>query len=60
MISWFPGVGLFSVRQGQQQTARVAGEFYLNAIDVMRGAEAISSYAPIEESREVPDRILGP
>ncbi len=35
-----------------KQTARVAGEFYLNAINVMRGAEAVSSYAPIEESEK--------
>jgi NAD(P)-dependent dehydrogenase (short-subunit alcohol dehydrogenase family) len=32
-----------------KQTARVAGEFYVNAINVMRGAESISSYAPIDE-----------
>jgi NAD(P)-dependent dehydrogenase (short-subunit alcohol dehydrogenase family) len=32
-----------------KQTARVAGEFYVNAINVMRGAEALSSYAPIDE-----------
>ena len=31
------------------QTARVAGEFYVNAINVMRGAEALSTYAPIDE-----------
>ena len=35
-----------------KQTARVAGEFYINAINVMRGAEAISTYAPIEESEK--------
>ena len=35
-----------------KQTARVAGEFYVNAINVMRGAEAVSSYAPIEESEK--------
>jgi NAD(P)-dependent dehydrogenase (short-subunit alcohol dehydrogenase family) len=35
-----------------KQTARVAGEFYVNAINVMRGAEAISSYAPIPESEK--------
>ena len=35
-----------------KQTARVAGEFYLNAINVMRGAEAISTYAPIAESEK--------
>jgi rhamnulose-1-phosphate aldolase/alcohol dehydrogenase len=43
-----PGVGMFSFGS-DAQTARVAGEFYLNAINVMRGAEAVSSYAPIDE-----------
>ncbi|MGW0560670.1 bifunctional aldolase/short-chain dehydrogenase [Streptomyces sp. NPDC003016] len=43
-----PGVGMFSFGK-DKQTARVAGEFYLNAINVMRGAEAVSSYAPIGE-----------
>ncbi|MFE0146858.1 bifunctional aldolase/short-chain dehydrogenase [Nonomuraea sp. NPDC059007] len=46
-----PGVGMFSFGK-DKQTARVAGEFYLNAINVMRGAEALSAYAPIEESEK--------
>jgi len=46
-----PGVGMFSFG-ANKQTARVAGEFYVNAINVMRGAEAISSYAPIDESEK--------
>ncbi|MFD3665376.1 bifunctional aldolase/short-chain dehydrogenase [Streptomyces sp. NPDC058659] len=46
-----PGVGMFSFGR-DKQTARVAGEFYVNAINVMRGAEAVSSYAPIEESEK--------
>jgi len=46
-----PGVGMFSFGQAKQ-TARVAGEFYLNAIDVMRGAEAVSQYAPISEAEK--------
>jgi len=46
-----PGVGMFSFG-ANKQTARVAGEFYLNAINVMRGAEAVSSYAPIPESEK--------
>ena len=53
-----PGVGMFSFG-ANKQTARVAGEFYVNAINVMRGAEALSTYAPIAESREVPHRVLG-
>ncbi|MCX2951735.1 bifunctional aldolase/short-chain dehydrogenase [Lentzea sp. NEAU-D7] len=43
-----PGVGMFSFG-GNKQTARVAGEFYVNAINVMRGAESVSRYAPIDE-----------
>ncbi|MFJ3947749.1 bifunctional aldolase/short-chain dehydrogenase [Streptomyces griseoaurantiacus] len=46
-----PGVGMFSFGK-DKQTARVAGEFYVNAINVMRGAEAVSRYAPIEESEK--------
>jgi len=46
-----PGVGMFSFG-ADKQTARVAGEFYLNAINVMRGAEAISTYQPIPESEK--------
>jgi rhamnulose-1-phosphate aldolase/alcohol dehydrogenase len=46
-----PGVGMFSFG-ADKQTARVAGEFYLNAINVMRGAEAVSAYAPIPESEK--------
>ncbi|MEC3978682.1 bifunctional aldolase/short-chain dehydrogenase [Amycolatopsis sp. H20-H5] len=43
-----PGVGMFSFG-ADAQTARVAGEFYVNAINVMRGAEAVSAYSPIDE-----------
>ena len=43
-----PGVGMFSFG-ADKQTARVAGEFYQGAINAMRGAEALSSYAPIPE-----------
>jgi rhamnulose-1-phosphate aldolase/alcohol dehydrogenase len=46
-----PGVGMFSFG-ADKQTARVAGEFYVNAINVMRGAEAVSSYSPIPESEK--------
>ncbi|MBN6040641.1 bifunctional aldolase/short-chain dehydrogenase [Amycolatopsis sp. 195334CR] len=46
-----PGVGMFSFG-ADAQTARVAGEFYVNAINVMRGAEAVSTYAPIPESEK--------
>src|SRR3954447_5540750 len=46
-----PGVGMFSFGK-DKQTARVAGEFYVNAINVMRGAESVSNYAPIPESEK--------
>jgi rhamnulose-1-phosphate aldolase/alcohol dehydrogenase len=46
-----PGVGMFSFG-ANKQTARVAGEFYVNAINVMRGAESVSAYAPIDESEK--------
>ncbi|MBR7831759.1 bifunctional aldolase/short-chain dehydrogenase [Actinospica durhamensis] len=50
-IILIPGVGMFSYGK-DKQTARVAGEFYLNAVNVMRGAEAVSAYSPIEESEK--------
>jgi rhamnulose-1-phosphate aldolase/alcohol dehydrogenase len=46
-----PGVGMFSFGS-DKKTARVAGEFYLNAINAMRGAEGVSTYAPIPESEK--------
>jgi rhamnulose-1-phosphate aldolase/alcohol dehydrogenase len=46
-----PGIGMFSYG-ANKQTARVAGEFYVNAINVTRGAEAISTYAPIDEAEK--------
>ena len=46
-----PGIGMFSYG-ASKQTARVAGEFYVNAINVMRGAEALSTYAPIDEAEK--------
>jgi rhamnulose-1-phosphate aldolase/alcohol dehydrogenase len=46
-----PGVGMFSFG-ADKQTARVAGEFYRNAINAMRGAQAVSTYAPIDEAEK--------
>ncbi|QFZ21423.1 bifunctional rhamnulose-1-phosphate aldolase/short-chain dehydrogenase [Saccharothrix syringae] len=46
-----PGVGMFSYGK-DKQTARVAGEFYVNAINVMRGAESVSRYSPISEAEK--------
>jgi len=46
VIILYPGIGLFSFAK-DKQTARVASEFYINAINVMKGAEAISSYTSL-------------
>ncbi|WEK33896.1 MAG: bifunctional aldolase/short-chain dehydrogenase [Candidatus Pseudobacter hemicellulosilyticus] len=46
VIILFPGIGMFSFAK-DKQTARVAAEFYTNAINVMRGAEAISQYTSL-------------
>lgn len=46
VIILYPGIGLFSFSR-DKQTARVAAEFYINAIQVMKGAEALSAYVPL-------------
>ncbi|AWW00333.1 bifunctional aldolase/short-chain dehydrogenase [Arcticibacterium luteifluviistationis] len=46
VIIIYPGVGMFSFAKNKQ-TTRVASEFYVNAINVMRGAEAITSYTSL-------------
>ena len=46
VIILYPGVGLFSFSK-DKQTARVAAEFYTNAINVMKGAEAVSEYTSL-------------
>jgi len=53
IIIW-PGVGMFSFAKNKQ-TARVASEFYINAINVMKGAEAISEYValPLQEAFDI-------
>jgi rhamnulose-1-phosphate aldolase/alcohol dehydrogenase len=50
-ILLLPGIGMFSAG-ADVQTATVAGEFYCNAIAVMRGAESVSTYEPIPESEK--------
>ncbi|MBD1428637.1 bifunctional aldolase/short-chain dehydrogenase [Sphingobacterium litopenaei] len=42
----YPGVGMFAFAK-DKQTARVASEFYTNAINVMKGAEAVSEYTSL-------------
>ena len=46
VVILYPGVGMFTFAK-DKQTARVAAEFYTNAINVMKGAEAISSYTSL-------------
>src|SRR6188768_3232600 len=46
VIILYPGVGMFTFAK-DKQTARVAAEFYTNAINVMKGAEAISEYTSL-------------
>ena len=46
VVILYPGIGMFTFAKNKQ-TARVASEFYLNAINVMRGAEAISRYTAL-------------
>ena len=46
VIIIYPGVGMFSFSK-DKQTARVAAEFYTNAINVMKGAEAVSEYTSL-------------
>lgn len=46
VIILYPGIGMFSFSK-DKQTARVAAEFYTNAINVMKGAEAVSEYTSL-------------
>lgn len=54
VIIIYPGVGMFSFAKNKQ-TARVAAEFYTNAINVMKGAEAVSEYVslPLQEAFDI-------
>lgn len=46
VVILYPGVGMFTFAK-DKQTARVAAEFYVNAINVMKGSEAISEYTSL-------------
>jgi rhamnulose-1-phosphate aldolase/alcohol dehydrogenase len=46
VVILYPGVGMFTFAK-DKQTARVAAEFYINAINVMRGSEAVSEYTSL-------------
>ncbi len=48
VIFLVPGVGMFSFAR-DKATARIAGEFYVNAINVMRGASTVSEYQGLPE-----------
>lgn len=54
VVILFPGVGMFTFAKNKQ-TARVASEFYINAINVMKGAEAVSKYValPLQEAFDI-------
>jgi len=46
VVILYPGIGMFTFAK-DKQTARVAAEFYINAINVMKGAEAVSAYTSL-------------
>jgi rhamnulose-1-phosphate aldolase/alcohol dehydrogenase len=48
VVILYPGVGMFTFAK-DKSTARIASEFYINAINVMRGAEAISEYTSLPQ-----------
>ena len=54
VVILYPGVGMFTFAKNKQ-TARVSSEFYINAVNVMRGAEAISKYTslPLQEAFDI-------
>ena len=51
VIVLLPGVGMWSFGPDPQK-ARIAGEFFVNAINVMRGAESVSTYRPIDDAEK--------
>jgi len=54
VVILYPGIGMFTFAKNKQ-TARVASEFYINAINVMKGAEAVSKYValPLQEAFDI-------
>ena len=59
VVILYPGIGMFTFSK-DKQTARVAAEFYINAINVMKGAEAISEYTslPRQEAFDIEYWVL--
>lgn len=48
VIILIPGIGMLSFAK-DKKTARLASEYYLNAINVMRGAEGVDKYVALDE-----------
>ena len=48
VVYLMPGVGMFTFAK-DKATARISGEFYVNAINVMRGASTVSTYQGLSE-----------
>jgi len=48
VVYLIPGVGMITFAK-DKATARIAGEFYVNAINVMREANGVSEYAGLDE-----------
>ncbi|WP_299668416.1 bifunctional rhamnulose-1-phosphate aldolase/short-chain dehydrogenase [uncultured Ruegeria sp.] len=48
VVYLIPGVGMITFAK-DKGTARISGEFYVNAINVMRGASAVSEYCGLPE-----------
>lgn len=51
VIFLVPGIGMFSFGR-DAQTARVAGEFFVNTVNAIKGAEGVSTYRPVPESEK--------
>ncbi|MER8960792.1 bifunctional rhamnulose-1-phosphate aldolase/short-chain dehydrogenase [Mesorhizobium sp. M0701] len=48
VVYLMPGVGMFTFA-GDKATARISGEFYVNAVNVMRGASTVSTYVGLPD-----------
>ncbi|AKR58069.1 short-chain dehydrogenase [Devosia sp. H5989] len=48
VVYLMPGVGMFTFAK-DKATARISGEFYVNAINVMRGSSTVSTYQGLDE-----------
>jgi rhamnulose-1-phosphate aldolase/alcohol dehydrogenase len=48
VVFLMPGIGMVTLAK-DKATARIAGEFYVNAINVMRGASSVDEYVGLDE-----------